>query len=58
MTGRIYQLTEIHQRIDERLRLARKRRMPDWLEVARLKKMKLRVKDLIHQLLPKQPLRG
>ncbi|HSG34881.1 MAG TPA: DUF465 domain-containing protein [Sphingomonadaceae bacterium] len=50
MTGRIYRLTEIHQRIDERLRLARKRKLPDWLELTRLKRMKLRVKDLIHRL--------
>ena len=50
MTARLYRLTLMHQRIDERLRLAMKRRHADPLELTRLKKMKLRVKDLIHRL--------
>ncbi len=50
MKARLYRLTLMHQRIDERLRLAMKRRSVDPLELTRLKKMKLRVKDMIHRL--------
>ena len=53
MTARVFRLTQIHQRIDERLRLALKRRAPDNFEITRLKKMKLRVKDLIHRIGPR-----
>ena len=53
MTARVFRLTQIHQRIDERLRLALKRRKPDDFEIARLKKMKLRVKDLILRIGPR-----
>ena len=51
MTGRIYRLTEIHQRIDDRLRQEGKRKLPNWLEMTRLKRMKLRIKDRIHRLM-------
>lgn len=50
MTARLYRLTEMHQRIDAALRAAMKRRSADTLELTRLKKMKLRVKDLIHRM--------
>ena len=50
MSARLFTLTRLHQRIDERLRLARQRPAPDSLELTRLKKMKLRVKDMIHRL--------
>lgn len=50
MSARLFTLTRLHQRIDERLRLAMKRPGADPLELTRLKKMKLRVKDLIHRL--------
>jgi hypothetical protein len=50
MSARLYSLTHMHQRIDERLRLAMQRPRPDTLELSRLKKMKLRVKDLIQRL--------
>jgi hypothetical protein len=40
----------MHQRIDERLRMARQRPSVDALELTHLKKMKLRVKDLIQRL--------
>lgn len=49
MHSRLYRLIEKHQRIDEELRLAQHRRQPDPIEVVRLKKLKLRVKDLIHR---------
>lgn len=49
MHSRLYRLIEKHQRIDEALRLAQHRREPDQIEIVRLKKLKLRVKDLIHR---------
>ncbi|NNC52344.1 MAG: YdcH family protein [Erythrobacter sp.] len=51
MTARTFRLTQIHQRIDERLRLEIKKRAPDPWEVSRLKKMKLRAKDALQRLL-------
>ncbi|QPD00207.1 MULTISPECIES: DUF465 domain-containing protein [Qipengyuania] len=50
MTARVFRLTQIHQRIDERLRLELRKRRPDWAELSRLKKMKLRVKDALHRI--------
>ena len=50
MTARMYRLTQIHQRIDERLRLEYRKRRPDWLELSRLKRMKLRAKDALLRL--------
>ena len=52
MTARLYRLTDMHQRIDARLRLAMKARAPDPLELSQLKKMKLRVKGLMRRLAP------
>ena len=49
MHSRLYWLIEKHQRIDEALRLAQHRREPDQIEIVRLKKLKLRVKDIIHR---------
>ena len=50
MSARLFRLTQMHQRIDEALRTATKRRWVDPLELTRLKKMKLRVKDALRQL--------
>lgn len=50
MSSRFFRLTEIHQRIDEALRREQKRRFPDIFRTMRLKKLKLRTKDLIHRL--------
>ena len=50
MTARTFRLTQIHQRIDERLRLETLRRSPDILEITRLKRLKLRAKDALHRL--------
>lgn len=50
MTARVFRLTQIHQTIDERLRLELRKRRPDWAELSRLKKMKLRVKDALHRI--------
>ena len=57
MTARLYRLTEMHQRIDNRLRVELKRRAPDHLAVSHLKKLKLRVKDLLNRLAPRTTLR-
>lgn len=51
MTARVFRLTQIHQRIDERLRLEMRKRRPDWAELSRLKKLKLRAKDALHRLM-------
>ena len=50
MTALKFRLTQMHQRIDEHLRMELRKRRPDWLEVLRLKKTKLRVKDALHRL--------
>ena len=49
MHSRLYRLLEAHQRIDGQLRLEQRRRRKDWFRIAHLKKLKLRVKDLIHR---------
>lgn len=49
MHSRPYSLLEAHQRIDGQLRIEQQPRWKDWLRIARLKKLKLRVKDLIHR---------
>jgi hypothetical protein len=49
MHSRLYGLLEAHQRIDGQLRFEEQRRWKDWFRIARLKKLKLRVKDLIHR---------
>lgn len=54
MMARIYRLSEIHQKIDERLRLEQRKRLPDSLAMSRLKKMKLRIKDRIHRQLARE----
>lgn len=45
MTDRVYRLLERHQKLDERLRRELRRRWADPLEIARLKKLKLAIKD-------------
>jgi uncharacterized protein YdcH (DUF465 family) len=47
MNARIFRLLETHQRIDRALRDELKRRRPDPVRAVQLKKLKLRVKDLI-----------
>ena len=49
MHSRLYRLLEAHQRIEGQLRLEQRRRWKDWFRIAHLKKLKLRVKDLIHR---------
>ncbi|MBA4765001.1 DUF465 domain-containing protein [Qipengyuania huizhouensis] len=50
MTARTFRLTQIHQRIDERLRMELRKMLPDPGEISRLKHMKLRVKEALHRL--------
>lgn len=49
MHPRLFRLLEQHQSIDEALRLEQRRPSPDWSGLLRLKRHKLRVKDLIHR---------
>ena len=50
MHPRLYRLIETHERIDRALRREQRRPLPDWFRLLRLKKLKLRAKDLIHRL--------
>ncbi|MFZ3484982.1 DUF465 domain-containing protein [Sphingomonas sp. 3-13AW] len=43
-----YRLTQLHQRLDEQIRAEMKRRAPDALNLLRLKRLRLRVKDRLH----------
>ena len=52
MRPRFFRLLEMHQRIDEALRRELRHRWPDPLRVVQLKKLKLRVKDRLHGLMP------
>lgn len=49
MSDRLYRLVEVHQRIDEELQQEQRRRWRDPFRVMRLKKLKLRAKDLIQR---------
>jgi uncharacterized protein YdcH (DUF465 family) len=46
---RLFRLLEKHQRIDESLRMAQRRRVADWAEIDRLRRLKIKAKDLIHR---------
>lgn len=50
MSDRLYRLIEVHQRIDEELSREQGRRWHDPFRIMRLKRLKLRAKDLIHRL--------
>ncbi len=54
MSDRVFRLMEHHRRLDDHLRLAQARRIPDPFEVMRLKKLKLAVKDRLTRLLRKR----
>jgi uncharacterized protein len=45
MTDRTFRLLERHQKLDELLRRSQARRFADPFEIARLKKLKLAIKD-------------
>jgi hypothetical protein len=50
MKAGIFRLLTQHQRLDEQLRIEQSRRLPDVVRVVQLKKLKLAVKDRLHQL--------
>ena len=59
MHPRLYRLTETHRRIDEALRTELGRPAANWQRVQSLKKLKLRVKDLVIRVLRHvQPVRA
>ena len=49
MHPRLFRLIETHQRIDAGLRNELRRPLPDVLQLLRLKRLKLRVKQLIQR---------
>jgi hypothetical protein len=49
MKSGIFRLLMKHQRLDETLRAEQARRWPDVLRINKLKKMKLAIKDRLHQ---------
>lgn len=53
MHPRLYRLTETHHRIDRALRDEQRRPLPDPFRLIQLKKLKLRVKDVMHRLMRK-----
>ncbi|HMO67649.1 MAG TPA: YdcH family protein [Novosphingobium sp.] len=54
MSESTFRLLERHQKLDEFLRRAQSRRFVDPLEVARLKKLKLAIKDRIARMARKR----
>jgi hypothetical protein len=54
MHPRLYRLLETHSRIDRALRDEQLRRVPDPVRTTQLKKLKLRVKDLMQRFARKQ----
>ncbi|HXG80906.1 MAG TPA: YdcH family protein [Sphingomicrobium sp.] len=54
MHPRLYRLMEKHQRIDRLLQIEQRRSWRDPFRIMRLKKLKLRVKDLIHRFTSRQ----
>ena len=51
MSDQVFRLMERHQQLESRLSLARSRRWTDPFEIARLKKLKLALKDRLARLL-------
>ena len=54
MNPRLFRMIETHARVDEALRREQQRKAADWSRVSELKKLKLRIKDLIHRLMTQQ----
>lgn len=54
MSDRYFILLERHQKLDEALRLARHKRWVDPFEIARIKKLKLVVKDRFSRMFPRK----
>lgn len=51
MSDRVFRLMERHQKLDEALRHAQRRRLADPFEIVRLKKLKLAIKDRMARLM-------
>ncbi|MBV9881832.1 MAG: DUF465 domain-containing protein [Sphingomonadaceae bacterium] len=47
-----YRLTAIHHRLDEEIKRELRRHAPSWVRLLRLKKLRLAVKDRLHNLTP------
>jgi len=54
MSDRYFTLLERHQKLDEALRFARRKRWVDPFEIARIKKLKLVVKDRLARMFPRK----
>ena len=54
MSDRVFLLMERHQNLDERLRRMQTARWPDPFEIARLKKLKLALKDRLARVLQRR----
>lgn len=54
MSTRIFRLIERHARIDDALRLEQRRAGGDWQRITELKRLKLRIKDMIHRFVTRQ----
>jgi len=54
MSYNVFRLMERHQKLDELLRRAQSRRMPDPYEVTKLKKLKLSIKDRLARFFGRQ----
>ncbi|MBA4355438.1 MAG: DUF465 domain-containing protein [Novosphingobium sp.] len=54
MSDRYFRLLERHQKLDEALRLARHKRWIDPFEIARIRKLKLIIKDRLSRTLPRR----
>lgn len=56
MSNFTYKLTQLHQKLDQQIRVEMKRRVPDSLNLLRLKRLRLHVKDRLHaRILQQQP---
>jgi len=58
MSDRLFRLLERHQQIDAELRSAQRRRWVDPFEIARLKKLKLALKDRLARIARRKPVHG
>ena len=58
MSDHVFRLMERHQKLDRLLQEARRRRWSDPLEVIRLKKLKLAVKDRLARAMRRKPARA
>lgn len=54
MSDRLYRLMERHQKLDRMIAAAQRRRLGDPLELLRLKKLKLAIKDRIARAVRRQ----